>query len=220
MQGEQIVVGLGYTARVGKDTIADYLVREHNFHKTSFATALKEGIGRGVFGFNDDQLYGSTKEAVDEFWDARLNIYQNRNGQVSIKPGHTCEICQEWERLPVTPRLILQLAGTEAGRNVFGECLWVETVARLIQNSGHSRWVIPDVRFPNEAEAVLKWGGTAWAVEASYPGYKGISGGTTGHASETSLLTFDKWSGIISNYGTFSDLYNEVEEKIIATFRR
>src|SRR3990167_3895332 len=160
----KIIIGIGAQARVGKDTIADYLVKEYGFRKTSMASSLKEGIGRGVFGFNDEQLYGNLKEVVDKFWDDRLNIhevsivYLDRRWTklvVHVPP----KVGTEWyegynvlgqvvdvKRLPITPRLILQLGGTEAGRKVFGDCLWVETVNRRIQDSGHSRWTIPDIR--------------------------------------------------------------------------
>lgn len=222
------VVGLGFSARVGKDTIADYLVAEHGFHKTSFATSLKEGIGRGVFGLNDDQLYGDKKEVVDDFWNERLNIWETTytNGMTRLHidedPPFGIQAYNHidtFKRLPITPRLLLQLAGTEGGRQIFGECLWVETVGRRIENSDHIRWVIPDLRFENEVDAVLNWGGKAYAVAASYPGYIGISGAATAHASETSLVTFDRWSGRISNGGSFSDLYKAIEENITSEWK-
>jgi hypothetical protein len=57
----------------------------------------------------------------------------------------------------------MQLMGTEAGRNVFHSNLWVDVVERRIRqhqedNLNH-KFVIPDVRFPNEIEAIRKWGG-------------------------------------------------------------
>ena len=232
-----IVIGLGYIARSGKDTIADYLVREYSFKKLSFAWALKEGIGRKVFGFSDDQLYGDKKETVDEFWNSHLKIYQHiyrcdgcEISETEIVPDERepneftkpCGECGEWlsfdegKLLPITPRLILQLAGTEAGRHVFGQNIWVNTVARQMNNSSHDKWVIPDVRFPNEANSILKWNGKLFRVERKIAK---ASGGAKLHPSETSLSKYKKWTDVIINNSTMEDLYSQVDSKIISTLR-
>jgi hypothetical protein len=53
--------------------------------------------------------------------------------------------------------------GTEAGRNVFHTNLWVDVVERKIKHKQEwefeNNFVIPDVRFPNEIEAIRRWGG-------------------------------------------------------------
>ncbi len=61
------IVGLGYQARTGKDSVADYLCTNYGYHKVSFAGSLKE-VCRVMFGFTDEQLYGVEKEVVDPFW--------------------------------------------------------------------------------------------------------------------------------------------------------
>lgn len=40
-----ILIGLGYRARSGKDTVADYLSAAHNFANVAFAAALKRAVG-------------------------------------------------------------------------------------------------------------------------------------------------------------------------------
>jgi dephospho-CoA kinase len=62
-----MIIGLGYKARAGKDTIADYLVENHGFKKIAFADALKRGCME-IFGLDYEQCYGDTKEVVDAFW--------------------------------------------------------------------------------------------------------------------------------------------------------
>ena len=64
----QQIVGLGYEARTGKDSVADYLVARHGFVKRPFAASLK-GACREIFHFTDAQLDGTDKETRDPYWD-------------------------------------------------------------------------------------------------------------------------------------------------------
>lgn len=63
----RLIIGLGYKARSGKDTVAAALVERWGFKRYAFADPLKEAC-REIFKLNDEQLYGSAKEKVDEFW--------------------------------------------------------------------------------------------------------------------------------------------------------
>lgn len=63
-----MIIGLGFKARAGKDTVAAHLVNNYSFVQESFAYPLKEYIGRQICGFNDKQLYGAWKETPDPEW--------------------------------------------------------------------------------------------------------------------------------------------------------
>jgi hypothetical protein len=73
MKRNNIIVGFGHRRRRGKDLCCE-LALEHLKLKDvparidHFAHSLKEGIGRGVFGLTDEQLYGDLKEVEDPFW--------------------------------------------------------------------------------------------------------------------------------------------------------
>ena len=62
-----MIIGLGFKARSGKDTVADYLIENYGFKRLAFADALKEGC-RHIFELNDEQLYGELKEVEDDYW--------------------------------------------------------------------------------------------------------------------------------------------------------
>lgn len=62
-----MLIGIGYRARAGKDTAADWLVREHGFAKAAFADSLK-AAAREIFGWDDRHLYGQLKEVTDPYW--------------------------------------------------------------------------------------------------------------------------------------------------------
>jgi len=55
----------------------------------------------------------------------------------------------------VTPRTMLQTVGTEWGRATVHADLWVRSLFARLSQGG----IVSDVRFPNEAEAILKQGG-------------------------------------------------------------
>jgi hypothetical protein len=71
---------------------------------------------------------------------------------------------------PPIVRKFLQEEGTERGRDVYGENIWVDTAfawMKLFEERNKvSNFVLADVRFPNEADAVRKAGGKVIRVNA------------------------------------------------------
>jgi hypothetical protein len=110
----------------------------------------------------------------------------------------------------VTPRYILQKVGTECMRNGYADDVWVRSLDAMIQkNPGN--YVITDVRFPNEADAVNEWGGLVVRVDRPQAG---ATGGIAKHASEVSMEQYDKWNYVLTNDGTIEGLYARVDEFI------
>lgn len=133
-----MIVGLVGLIGAGKGTVGDFLRVDHGFTQDSFATPLKDAVSM-IFGWDRGNLEGATpasrlwREIPDEFWSKAFGK-------------------------PFTPRLALQLMGTEAGRNVFHQDLWVVSLLnRSAQRTGST--VITDVRFKNEVKAIQKAGG-------------------------------------------------------------
>lgn len=133
------IVGLVGFIGAGKGTIADILVDRHDFFKESFAGSVKDAVST-IFGWDRALLEGDTaesrawREQPDAWWSKKLG--------------------KEF-----SPRLALQLMGTEAGRDVFHPDLWVHTVLRRCENAPWNNYVIADVRFPNEINAIKDSGG-------------------------------------------------------------
>ena len=63
----------------------------------------------------------------------------------------------------------LQKIGTEEGRNVYGENIWIkitETWIKTFNLRGITRFIIPDVRFQNEVDWIKSLGGKVIKIQA------------------------------------------------------
>ena len=66
-------------------------------------------------------------------------------------------------------RKLLQLEGTEKGRNVFGDDIWIKYVkawGELYMSRGIKYIIIPDIRFKNELEFIKNNGGIIFRMHA------------------------------------------------------
>lgn len=137
------LIGLVGHIGSGKGTIADILVEKHGFHKESFANSVKDAVSV-IFGWDRALLEGDTihsrkwREEPDEWW--------------SRKMGRT-----------FSPREALQLMGTEAGRDVFHQDIWIHSMERRL--NPNKNYVIADVRFPNEIAMIRDLGGKVIRVK-------------------------------------------------------
>jgi hypothetical protein len=104
----------------------------------------------------------------------------------------------------MTPRLILQLLGTEFGRNLITKNIWINSLFRSY-NEEEDNWVITDVRFDNEAEAITSRGGFIIQVIRDQESVDE----TILHASERSISN-GYVEHVINNNGTIEDLINQV----------
>ena len=174
------------------------------------------------------------KELGEEWWywensfGKRINYLDNTTYGSTSKKRLTSR-----NLIKLTPRLLMQILGTEAGRNLIHPNIWVnalmseynavdfdykEIVDKEIQGNWiYPNWIITDTRFPNELEAVKKRDGITIRVDR--PRIVGIrfilKDGTykdeiiKEHESETSLdnATFDYY---INNNGSLEELIEEV----------
>ena len=208
-----MIIGVCGFIGSGKDTVADYLVNFHEFRRDSFASTLKDAVA-AVFGWDRELLEGRTKEArewreqVDPWWATRLNM-----------PN-------------LTPRLALQLWGTEVCRKGFHDDIWIASLENKLRNS-KDNIVISDCRFPNEIKSIKAAGGKVirvvrgpepvwydhavnfnagqqrigWALGKHYLEENKI------HASEYAWVgtAFDH---VLDNNGSIEDLYNQVKSLV------
>ena len=133
-----LLIGVAGQKYNGKDTIADYLVSEYGFIKLSFADALKE-MCKVLFNFNDEQLYGSEKESIDDFW--------------GIKPRDAFTYFGTDIMRKQLNNLIPNI-----NENFWIKCLEKKMV-NLKKNNENIKIVIADVRFENEVNFIKSYNG-------------------------------------------------------------
>ena len=193
----------------GKDTAADYLVKEFGFHRDSFAATLKDAVA-AVFGWDRELLEGRTKEArewreqVDPWWSERLNIPT------------------------LTPRWVLQHWGTEVCRNAFHNDIWIASLENKLRRSGNNT-VISDCRFRNEVEAIKNQGGrVVWIQRGITPHWYDIAA-KANHGDESARRWLESeeihaseysWAGtqfdhVVENNGSISSLYSQLNDLLV-----
>lgn len=209
-----MIIGICGFISSGKDTIADYLVNLHHFRRESFANTLKDAVSQ-VFGWDRTMLEGRTKQArewreqVDPWWAQRLGM-----------PN-------------LTPRLMLQLWGTEVCRRGFHDDIWIASLENKLRSS-QDDVVISDCRFPNEIRSIKNAGGQVVRVcrgpepewyDAAVSYNRGADGNSSWslsklkldqmqvHASEYSWVGTE-FDAVLDNNGTLDDLYHQVKHLV------
>jgi hypothetical protein len=198
-----------------------------------FADALKDNVCN-IIGCTRAQLEDRDfKETPlpEEWWCYNIGGNLLSRGYYDNEADH--KMAEERYLVKTTPRMILQRLGTEGGRMLIHPNIWVNALFSGYQTrpvtlpdettfikdeekwfeDRTSHWIIPDVRFPNELEAIQKREGITIRIER--PGYEA----TGNHLSETSLddALFDY---TIQNDSSIEDLVHTVrlilnKEKIL-----
>ena len=210
-----MIVGLAGYAKSGKNTVAEIIKRlEPEWEIKGFSDALKQvaSIMTGIPPKDFDSQETKAKTLGGE-WDTWA--YKGRNDGTHVEPYFTGEPY----RKGMTVRELLQKLGTEAVRNNLHEDAWVNalfsryyTEDRVTRIDGigsivtpASRWIITDVRFPNELNAIKQRGGIV--VRITRPGYKPVNS----HPSETALDDY-LFEYYINNNGDLNYLETQVKK--------
>lgn len=109
-----------------------------------------------------------------------------------------------------TYREALQYIGTDLFRDQFCKNIWI-TSTLSNYNPESSRWIVTDVRFPDEIEAIKKLGGKVVYINRPTKAENKIADLTAQHASETALSSYTEYDYSIRNDGSLDDLYGKVE---------
>lgn len=129
------------------------------------------------------------------------------------------------EEIKLTPRLLLQLIGTEAGREIIHPNIWVNslfadykaTIHRIdvpartcgfLDINVYPNWIITDMRFGNEKRAIEERGGITIQIERKtefrYPEL------WTAYAESNE----ESWDDFLKNKGLYDNVYHPSETSL------
>jgi hypothetical protein len=167
------IIGLVARSRCGKDTVAELLCLNYDYQRRAFADPMRHALQ--IINPRLDSIT-RVSDLVDDYgWDIA-----KKNPEV---------------------RRLLQVLGTDFGRKMLGDDVWIKmSLSDLRQDD---RVVISDVRFPNEADAIKKLGGTVWRINRK--NHSAVNGHPSEHAMDNYMF-----SHVIYNDGTLEDLSDEV----------
>lgn len=217
-----MIIGVNGKIGSGKDTVGrmiQYLTSEYR-DKYSFADWRDrvENYNSNTYSpWEIKKFAGKLKQTVSLLTGIPVEKFEDQEfKKTNLGPEWDTEL--EYV-IPMTVREFLQKLGTEAMREGLHTNVWVNALfadykifnePSMYPNGGGGKepnWIITDMRFPNEMEAVeLREGVTIKVVRS------GTSVGT--HPSETALDDA-KFDYVIINDGTIEDLIEKVREVLI-----
>jgi len=166
------IVGVTGYAQNGKDSLGDMLHEKHGYQKVAFAAALKQ------MAYVLDPIIGGGIDGIP--------------GITRLAPVVDAKGWDETKQLPEVRRF-LQVLGTEAVRDILGADSWLRALWQTIALDPEQKYVVTDVRFPNEEEFVhTRCDGMVFRVwrlnEDGTPFDNGIG---TEHPSELHIASLD-----------------------------
>lgn len=204
-----MIIGLVGFIGAGKDTVSN-LFLESGGTRDSFATPLKDTLS-AIFGWPRDLLEGNTtesrefRETPDMFWSRKLGI-----------PNFT-------------PRLAMQLVGTDVMREHFHKDIWLNSLEyRLRSKNTAQQTVISDARFRNELSLIKDMNGIiVWVQRGELPEwYQTAVSANNGNVIDKKIMQTKykdvhtsewNWAGfevdfVVKNDGTIDELKQQVSK--------
>jgi hypothetical protein len=191
-----MIIGISGYAGSGKDTAAAIIKRiDNTWEVRKFAHKLKV-VAEILTGIPCEDLNRQdVKESnLPDMWD--VWGYKGRNDGDAVFPVYTGEPY----RRSMTAREFLQKLGTDAIRNGLHEDAWVN--ALMSEYNSQCKWIITDVRFPNEYDAICRAGGVMVRINRGSP--------VNNHPSETALDRYE-YQYVIDNNGSMAEFEEKVE---------
>lgn len=192
------LIGLTGYAGSGKDTAAKSLI-EMGWTRVSFADPVRECL------LALDPIMALSYIPQESPKEIAVGMVRSVT-TVAARRLASAVAEDDWNFVKGYPevRRLLQRMGTEVGRNILGENIWVDIAERKIEAIA-GPVVVTDVRFPNEAEMIRRRGGSIVRIER--PGLERVNE----HSSETEI---DKIEPDITlmNLGPASAIQSDLRE--------
>jgi hypothetical protein len=168
---------------MGKTKLAQYLEHAWGYQRLSLAGPLKEMLSA---------LFNEMNIPQDLQWE-----YLYGSGKERVIP-----------EIGVSSRHLMQSLGADWGRRLVSTNIWVDVVVQKISEKPALRFVVDDLRFPNEAAAIRNIDGSQiWRVDRT-----GVSLNHN-HPSDGMLddIRFDR---VISNNGSVQEMFDQANRAL------
>ena len=242
-----MIIGISGKIGSGKDTVGSiiqYLTSEYRdkYDYTNWSDRVNNYGSDPHSSFINKKFAGKLKQTASLLTGIPVEKFEDQEFKKADLPNEWCYIENGYSARNMTVRDFLQKLGTEAMRNGLHTSVWVnalfadykeqpnKAVSEFLDAEGlpqsmnagqteHPNWIITDMRFPNEMEAVVNKGGITIRVVRSFNhkmGSKetGTLNLTPLHPSETALDDA-KFDYEIINDGTIEELIEKVKQILI-----
>ena len=210
-----MIISISGKKQSGKDTVGKIIQKLHpEFEIKKFADKLKDIVCLLIECTREQLEQEDFKNReLGEEWDKIEKVFVgSSNASFPNAPMFFNKTVK------MTPRLMLQLLGTEAGREIIHPDIWVNSLFSdyrkkdiwfdpiVVGTSGirKSNWIITDTRFPNEADRVKKEGGILIRINREGLQYDN-------HTSETALDNYEGFDYVVDNNGSLEDLETKIK---------
>jgi dephospho-CoA kinase len=191
------LIGISGKKGSGKNTVAD-LINERldgKYKMKAYADKLKEMaaimLGCPVEKLNDQEF---KKAQLSDEWFLGDEFFEKGNDWDKVMYSHLVD-------KKLTPRDVLQMLGDNT-RGIHPN-VWVNSL--FADWTKRKKWIVTDVRFPNEYEAIKERGGIIIRVNRK-------TNSKDTHQTETALDYYKEFDYVIGNNGTMKQLNISIDE--------
>ncbi len=215
-----MIISLSGKKKSGKDTVADFLVKDRGFTKLSFSTPLKELIIK-TFSIDPDLLYNDTKKDLPMDYNLNIDYFHLDKMREIITEEWGVQIDYEtrerieefFDKKIETPRQLMQVVGTDIIRNLISETIFIDLMLEKIKKI-QTPIVIADARLKNERETLLELGAIMALIK------RDINIDPDDHISENDFGDEDEYDLVIENNINLQQLRSEINMWYSLTFKK
>lgn len=210
-----MIIGFAGKAGSGKDTAGNYLKLKQWQHY-QFARPLKMIVAKMLDlplnamenrDLKDHKLQNKIVLTEDD-----AHLFMSLCPEPILGHEQANKIIDTFEGKELSSiRELLQFIGTDVGRNLINQNIWINSAKKSLENLSKSvNVVLTDVRFENERDAISELGGFTIRINRN-------SESIGDHASELGKFTVDTE---IDNNGSMQSMYDQIEEFLNDTKRK
>ena len=213
-----MLIGLSAKKQCGKNTVCT-IIKAIDLYYNCDSIHTKGTLKEFVLECLNDNRLGKIAafRNIESLWQERSFAYNLRRSLYAITGDNRVfaqdEKTKEEETAIKKPeggyytiRQLLQKFGTEVGRNISSD-IWVDSLLgeynKAKSGDLEEDWIVTDVRFENEVEAIRENGGILIRLNRN-------TGFNDQHSSETALDNYKNFDLVIDNNGTIDELIDKV----------